>query len=555
MPPEPDPVEEAVDFGAFNMEKIEEEVSENIAATETSMASEASATDEQATTDTERSAEASAEEPESSASTEVDFSALESQMGATAPGEELADEFSFADTSQSKEEGVEGQAPAAEASEFSLNEDTHEEQTDFDGALSETDEPDGPIEFDFSEDATADQPQPEESGDFDFSAHEPAVQEDIDFASDGLSGTDEIDFSAEEPAGPSEFSFDDNEEAPQQQEQPDEFSFGDSDNSAFSFGDDEESTTSESSEVSEPDGFSFDDENPFGDEPASEWGEENSGESVSFDFEEPQFDTDDMPAQSQATDSGDNGLQFGEISFASDSEGDPAPSFESEDFSKASMATQEEPEDFTPSRESAVPRTDDEDDIPLPVPPPKRSSLSRILALLVLLLVTLGGAAGYLFIQEGTINLNTVVRYLPFLQEYIGEAPASSPVNRIGINIYGSSYVNGKEGQMLVIQGSAVNNHPSTRSAITIKGVLVNAQGQSLLQQTVFCGNKLNDAALKTMSFAAIEEAMNNQFGDSLSNMNVAAGASIPFTIVFRNLPAGIANINIEVVDSKPGAG
>ena len=53
----------------------------------------------------------------------------------------------------------------------------------------------------------------------------------------------------------------------------------------------------------------------------------------------------------------------------------------------------------------------------------------------------------------------------------------------------------------------------------------------------------------------AIEEAMNNQFGDSLSNMNVAAGASIPFTIVFRNLPEGIANINVEVVDSKPGAG
>ena len=48
---------------------------------------------------------------------------------------------------------------------------------------------------------------------------------------------------------------------------------------------------------------------------------------------------------------------------------------------------------------------------------------------------------------------------------------------------------------------------------------------------------------------------MNNQFGDSLSNMNVAAGASIPFTIVFRNLPDGIANINVEVVESKPGAG
>jgi hypothetical protein len=57
------------------------------------------------------------------------------------------------------------------------------------------------------------------------------------------------------------------------------------------------------------------------------------------------------------------------------------------------------------------------------------------------------------------------------------------------------------------------------------------------------------------MSFSAIEEAMNNEFGDSLSNMNIASGGSIPFTIVFRNLPADIATINVEVVDSKPGGG
>jgi len=157
--------------------------------------------------------------------------------------------------------------------------------------------------------------------------------------------------------------------------------------------------------------------------------------------------------------------------------------------------------------------------------------------------------------QEGTINLNVVTQYLPFLQEYIGEAPVSSPGDRIGINIEGSSYVNGQAGQMLVIQGAAVNNHPTTRSAITVKGVLLDDKGQALLQQTVFCGNKLDDIALESMTFTTIEEAMNNQFGDSLSNMNVAAEATIPFTIVFRNLPAGIANINVEVVDSKPGAG
>jgi hypothetical protein len=157
-------------------------------------------------------------------------------------------------------------------------------------------------------------------------------------------------------------------------------------------------------------------------------------------------------------------------------------------------------------------------------------------------------------VQEGSLNLNTIAKYLPYLQEYIGEADVNSQKARIDISITGSSYVNGQGGQILVIQGTAVNNYPATRSSITVKGFLLDAKGQPLLQQTVFCGNKIDDAALKSMTFAAIEEAMNNQFGEGLSNMNVASRATIPFTIVFRNLPAEIAKINVEVVDSKPGA-
>ncbi len=326
---------------------------------------------------------------------------------------------------------------------------------------------------------------------------------------------------------------------------------------AFNFDEAEDTSAAPASEeYREPGEFSFDDETPFAEDSAAEWSDSAAAEATSFDFDEPRFDRDDSPAADAAASTGDEGLQFGEIDFADDSEQSSTPSFQSdEDFSKATLAKQEEPEPFSQRQQSAPPPVRDYDDaVPLPAPlPPKKSSLSRILVLLVLLLVVLGGAAGFLFMQEGSLNLNTVVRYLPFLQKYIGEAPAVSPGDRIGINIIGSSYVNGKAGQMLVIQGSAINNHPGTRSAITIKGVLLDAQGKALLQQTVFCGNKLDEAALKSMPFAAIEEAMNNQFGDSLSNMNVAAGASIPFTIVFRNLPAGIANINVEVVDSKPG--
>ena len=525
MPPEPEPVEERVDYGSFNMEKVADEAPAGDSPTNEEPPSETSVTEDAAVP------EESAQEE----SSDLDFSGLESEMGDAVAKDELVDEFSFVDTSQlqntesaAREDTAEEDSPANEEPQ---EESSLDESTAFENAFSETDEPAGAMEFEFNE-------EPE--------ASESASSDEIDFSTDEPSAVDEIDFSTAEDTD--------------EREPSDEFSFADdSGDDAFAFGDaEEELPTPASEETSEPDEFSFGDEDPFADDSSSEWEEKTASEDTSFDFEEPQFDNNETAAESSAAQSDSDDLQFGEIAFASDTPEQEAPGFDSDDdFSSASMEQKEEPESFSPSQESSRPPADDYDDEePLPAPPPpKKSSLARILVLLVLLLVILGGAAGLLFIQEGAINLNTIGQYLPFLQEYIGEAPVSSPGDRIGINVFESSYVNGEAGQMLVIQGAAVNNHPATRSAITIKGVLLDAQGQTLLQQTVFCGNKLDDTTLKTMSFAAIEEAMNNQFGDSLSNMNVAAGASIPFTIVFRNLPDGLANIKVEVVDSKPGAG
>lgn len=135
-----------------------------------------------------------------------------------------------------------------------------------------------------------------------------------------------------------------------------------------------------------------------------------------------------------------------------------------------------------------------------------------------------------------------------------GESPPIPGEQLIGLKDITSSYVNNREaGQLLVIHGKTVNNFTSARSAIAVKGVLLDGAGKVLLQQQVFCGNPLSDEKLRTLKFAEIEEAMHNQFGDSLSNMNVKAGTAMKFTIVFRNVPEEMASINVEAVDSKPG--
>jgi len=548
MPPEPEPVEESVDFDSFNMEAVNDETGSD----------ETPAEESRPTADETPEASDSAAPETEGDSGEIDFSSLESEMGDSADSDELADDFSFADTSQPAEEET-------------ASEPQEEDTTDFGAAFEETAEPTASEQesgFDFDE-GPSDEPATEDTTDFGAAfeeSEEPGGPMEFDFSADeesGIEATGETAASDDEPSGPSEFDFSsDDAEAPAasdafsfdsepEQEEAGEPSFGDDD--AFDFDDNESETIASDEEATGPSEFSFDEENPFAEDSASEWGDEAPAGDT-FDFDEPQFES----PPSEPAGGEEEGLQFGEIDFADDGVGEESQSVGTDDdFANATMATQSEPESFTRSEPPPRPARDDHDDVePLPVPPPpKKSSLSRVLVLLVLLLLVLGGAAGFLFLQGGALNLNTVTEYLPFLKEYIGEPQQVAPGDRIGINISGSSYVNGQAGQMLVIQGEAVNNHPSSRSSITIKGLLLDAQGKTLLQQTVFCGNALNESQLSTMPFKAIEEAMNNEFGDSLSNMNIASGASIPFTIVFRNLPAGIANINVEVVDSKPGAG
>ncbi|ABA89784.1 protein of unknown function, MJ0042_CXXC and DUF3426 domain-containing [Syntrophotalea carbinolica DSM 2380] len=195
----------------------------------------------------------------------------------------------------------------------------------------------------------------------------------------------------------------------------------------------------------------------------------------------------------------------------------------------------------------------DENDLgELPPPqkvPKARKSGHKGLALLFFLI--LGGLAGggYFAWQKGVLDVNKV-RSLLHLD---GGAAVSEGQIRTE-KLKGFFLDSKKAGRLFVIQGEAINEYRGPRSAVAVKGLLFDGAGRTLLQQTAFCGNPLAADELQGMPFERIVEQMNNQFGDSLSNLNVPAGKSIPFTVVFRNLPPGLSEFSVEVVDSKPAS-
>lgn len=313
-------------------------------------------------------------------------------------------------------------------------------------------------------------------------------------------------------------------------EDADQFDFGEQPDAAegiTSFGFGEEPGATDSPVATEP---------VFGDEWAANW-DQPEAESAAFDFDAPSFATGTATTEINR---GEAGLSFDEIEFSHPGGGETAA------ISTPPEQTAAAPTPATPlpPLSRPVPSRPRGEELP---PAPARSSLAR--NVVVLLLLILCGIGGYFYFAADGRQL-----FERLLTQLSGSEPAVPGEQRIGLEIAGSSYVQNQEaGQLLIIQGSAINHFTGARSAITVKGVIQDATGKVLQQQTVFCGNYLDEEQLRTLKYVQIEEAMNNQFGNSLSNMNIKSGTAIPFTIVFRNVPKELANISVEVVDSKPG--
>lgn len=199
------------------------------------------------------------------------------------------------------------------------------------------------------------------------------------------------------------------------------------------------------------------------------------------------------------------------------------------------------PAEPAPRRSSHQPKTK----------PRKKASGYRSAVIFVLLILV--GAAGYGYFgwQQGTYEPAILIERAQFL--IMGQTNQEMS-GQIDITDLSSQFViNQSAGNLFVVRGRAVNNFSGARSTISVRGIIYDTTGKAILQQTAFCGNPLDQAALRTLPYAKIEETMNNQFGDSLSNLNIGPGQSLPFTIVFRNIPDQVAEFNIEVADSRPG--
>lgn len=187
---------------------------------------------------------------------------------------------------------------------------------------------------------------------------------------------------------------------------------------------------------------------------------------------------------------------------------------------------------------------------PRPAVKKKRKTGLRT-ALLLLVLIVIGAGAAYVYRPA---FITDYIHYIPFLKKAAPKKQAFDMGNRrLSFKDLSGSFVNSpKAGRLFVVKGWVTNNYPDRRSYIRIKSSILNSKRTAVLSKAVFAGHPLTDKELQTMSMEEIDKRLRDKLGKNKMNTNVLPNSSIPFVIVFDNLPEDMSEFTVEAISSSP---
>jgi predicted Zn finger-like uncharacterized protein len=192
-------------------------------------------------------------------------------------------------------------------------------------------------------------------------------------------------------------------------------------------------------------------------------------------------------------------------------------------------------------------------DAPESAPAPKKKSSKRSMAVMIpLLFIVLGVAAAY-YVWQADLIPPSVLSMLSGSSEKKGPADAGARLLQFG-SVSGVFVDTEKNGPLFVIRGMVTNKYPQTRRHILIRGSILDNKGVVVVAKTAYAGNTFSEEELKTLPLDEITTAADNRDGMARQNLDVGAGATIPFMIVFAKLPDDLSEFTVEAVSSSSGS-
>ncbi len=171
-----------------------------------------------------------------------------------------------------------------------------------------------------------------------------------------------------------------------------------------------------------------------------------------------------------------------------------------------------------------------------------------VLIILLLAILALGGYSACIMYGIEIPYLSTVK--IPFLSDYLNPQPPPSVPVRLAPekkSVNGRFVTNTSAGTLFVITGRVINTSEVLCSHIKIKGTLITTEKVKAKEKTVYCGNLIPEEQLKSLETAAIDAQSAKITGNNQSNVNIKPGRSVPFMIVFSDLPDNLENFTVNV--------
>lgn len=186
-------------------------------------------------------------------------------------------------------------------------------------------------------------------------------------------------------------------------------------------------------------------------------------------------------------------------------------------------------------------------------------ALFWIIAILVLLAVAGVGALVAMDRLGVAPSLVDRFRATPGLSMLLGgdhgkvpgvEAP--DEINMALASVRGYYRNNTQTGRLFIIQGLVENHHAKARVKVLVRGRLRDKNGKVARQAVVYAGVVFTPEELKELSLKELQARLGDPKGPDGSPYVVPKGGTIPFMVVFADLPSNLAEFTAEVVGSSP---
>lgn len=118
-------------------------------------------------------------------------------------------------------------------------------------------------------------------------------------------------------------------------------------------------------------------------------------------------------------------------------------------------------------------------------------------------------------------------------------------------SVNGRFVTNSTTGTLFVITGKVENPSNISYSHIQIKGTLITKDKAEAKTKLAYCGNIISEEMLKMGTISDINKLLMIKEGSHNANISLPPNASVPFMVVFADLPEKLQNFTVKVTTFK----